>query len=174
MDGWMISEDCLLEKGKRGDEDVCYLVFGVRMYTLIVPIHSPNRLPTIISSLSSSIRNVKKTENNQAKKRPGGIEPSTSQSAIECSTTELQPLLLSPSLPRLSVQCHSCTIRAHTYCLFKMLKYFKRTKNWIFGKFLKFVLWFMRNVWNSSFVLTILSFLYKRTHLQKVSMRVFC
>ena len=49
-----------------------------------------------------------------------------------------------------------------------MLKYFKRTKNWIYGKFLKFVLWFMRNVWNSSFVLTILSFLYKRTNLQKV------
>ena len=49
-----------------------------------------------------------------------------------------------------------------------MIKYFKRTKNWIYGKFLKFVLWFMRNVWNSSFVLTILSFLYKRTNLQKV------
>ena len=28
--------------------------------------------------------------NEKAKKRPGGIEPSTSQSAIECSTTELQ------------------------------------------------------------------------------------
>ena len=49
-----------------------------------------------------------------------------------------------------------------------MLKYFKRTKNWLYGHFLKFVLWFMRNVWNSSFVLTILSFLYKRTNLQKV------
>ena len=75
--------------------------------------------------------------------------------------------------PHLSTTRRERQDHIHSILLLRMIKYFKRTKIAIHSMFLKFLLWFMRNVWNSPFAIAIMSFLYRYTSLQKVGYSCF-
>ena len=104
------------------------------------------------------LKNHRKIDEMKRKKRRGGIEPSTSQSAIECSTTELSAHLLLLRQDRISPP--PSEVESWYGILQTMRSEFKHVRNLLSNIINIVLLWILQYIWTLPGFVVVLSYLY--------------